>query len=85
MIASWVADTPPQPNRDLCTANAVTFVRFMSAAARLAVNTTENSFAKVPRAFLEDTTIRNSAFLAQVSVRIPKASHPRRFRRRSTP
>jgi hypothetical protein len=64
-----------QPSYDFYTANCVTFVRDIAVAAGLAVSY-NHKFIHDPRAFLEDTTIRNSAFLAQFGSRIGMAPPP---------
>jgi len=54
----------PQPSYDFYSRNCVTFVSDIAATAGLTV-TTSKKYIHDPRGFLDDTAIRNRAFLSQ--------------------
>ncbi len=55
--------TWPQPSYDIDEHNCVHFVMDMASAAGLAIST-DKKFTRDPKGFLEDTGVRNAAFLS---------------------
>jgi hypothetical protein len=65
----------PQPSYDFYSRNCVTFVSDVAVAAGLTV-TTSKKFIHDPRGFLDDTALRNRAFLAQYGNLLQEAQSP---------